>query len=247
MLQPKGQGTDTSVLVEVPLRGLQKKINETRTIQSVHCTIGALVKNSKGEVVDKLTRDRTFPVTDDQLKKGNFLEKMELNAPPGKYTLESAVMDAESGKVGFQRAEFTVEPKAPGVAISSIVQMRSYTPNAKGLDANEPFQFQGGSITPTLSPVVPKTADSMLRLFFTIYQDPAIAAKATVEMEFLQNGKSLQKAPLPLPAADAQGRIPYVMTIAASAIPVGNYEVRAIAKQGDTSASNQISIKIEAM
>jgi hypothetical protein len=68
-----------------------------------------------------------------------------------------------------------------------------------------------------------------------------------VEIEFLQNGNSLTKAPLPLPAADAQGRIPYVMTIAASAIPPGSYEVRATARQGDTVSEAKTAVKIEAM
>jgi hypothetical protein len=67
-----------------------------------------------------------------------------------------------------------------------------------------------------------------------------------VEIEFLQNGKSLQKAPLPLPDADAQGRIPYVMTIPAAAIPPGVYQVRAAAKQGDTESATQTEVKIEA-
>jgi hypothetical protein len=86
----------------------------------------------------------------------------------------------------------------------------------------------------------------MLRLFFTIYQDSGVAAKATVEVEFLQNGKSLQKVQLPLPEADAQGRIPYVMTIPAAAIPAGEYQIRATTRQGDTTASSETAVKIEA-
>ena len=110
----------------------------------------ALVKDAKGEVVEKLARDRSLFVLPDQLKLGNFLEKMMVTLPPGKYTVECAVMDQHSGKTGTQRSEFTVAPKASGVAISSLVSMRSYTPNVKGLDPNDPLQFQGGSITPTM-------------------------------------------------------------------------------------------------
>ena len=86
----------------------------------------------------------------------------------------------------------------------------------------------------------------MLRLFFTIYQDSAISAKPTVEVEFLQNGNTLQKVQLPLPDADAQGRIPYVMTIPAAAIPAGDYQIRATVRQGDTTASTETAVKIEA-
>jgi hypothetical protein len=193
-----------------------------------------------------VTHDRSFQVTADQLKMGNFVEKMPVVIAPGKYTLESAVMDIESGKIGMERTEFTVPAKAKGVELSSLTMVRSFAP-AKGQDPSEPFQFQGQVITPTLSSSVPRGENSFLRLFFVVYRDASIAAKPTVEIELLQNGKSLTKAPLPLPEADAQGRIPYVMTIPASAIPPGVYEVRATATQGETTAQSKTEVKIEAM
>jgi hypothetical protein len=247
LLQPKNDGTDLSVLVEVPLRGLQAKTDPAKNTLNVHCSLAALVKDARGDVVQKLSRDRSFQVTPDQLKMGNFVDKMTIMVPPGKYTLQSAVMDRESGKIGTERSEFTVAPKGKGVGISSLTLVRSFTPNAKGLDANEPFQFQGASITPTLDGKVPRTQDAMLRLFFVVYQDPSISSKPTVEIEFLKDGKSLTKVPLPLPAADAQGRIPYVMTIPAGAIPPGGYEIHATARQGDTQSETGIPISIEAM
>ena len=225
--------------MEVPLHELQPKPGPAKAALDVHCSLVALVKDAKGEVVQKLARDRGFQVTADQLKMGNFLDKMTVTLPAGKYSLESAVMDRESGKIGTQRSEFTVPAKAPGVAISSLTPMRSYTPNAKGLDPNDPFQFQGGSVTPTMDLTVKKGPNAVLRLFFTVYQDASISAAPAVEIEFLQAGKSLTKVPMQLPAADAQGRIPYLMTIPAESIPSGSYEVRATARQGATRRQRQ--------
>jgi hypothetical protein len=247
LLEPRNEGTDLSVLVEVPLHELQPKTDAAKNTLNVHCSLAALVKDAKGEVVQKLSRDRSFQVTAEQLKMGNFVDKMMVALPPGKYTLESAVMDRENGKIGTARSEFAIAPKAKGVGISSLTLVRSFAPNAKGLDPNEPFQFQGASITPTLDSSVHKAPDAVLRLFFVVYREPSISAKPTVEIEFLQNGKSLTKAPLPLPDADAMGRIPYVMTIPSAAIPAGLYEVRATARQGDTSSETSIPIQIEAM
>jgi VWFA-related protein len=244
LMQPRTEGTDVSVLVEVPLHELQPK---TDAALRVHFSLAALVKDANGEVVQKLSRDRSFQVTADQLKMGNFLDKMTVTVAPGKYTLESAVMDRESGDIGMERSEFTVAPKGKGVGISSLTPVRSYTPNAKGLDPNEPFQFQGGSITPTLDSSVPRVQAAALRLFFIVYPDRSITGKPTVEIEFLQNGQSLTKVPMPLPDADAQGKIPYVMTIPAAAVPPGNYEVRATAKQDDTTAETKLGVKIEAV
>jgi VWFA-related protein len=245
LLQPRAEGTSVAILVEVPLHELQPKPGPAKAMLDVHCSLAALVKDEKGEVVQKLSRDRGFQVTADQLKMGNFLDKMTVALPTGKYSLESVVMDRESGKTGMQRTEFTVPAKAGGVAISSLIPMRSYTPNAKGLDPNDAFQFQGGSVTPTMDLRVKKVPNAVLRLFFTVYRDAAISAAPAVEIEFLQSGKVLTKVPMQLPAADAQGRIPYLMTIPAESIPSGSYEVRATARQAASAASSSTMIVIE--
>jgi len=243
--QPRSDTRDLSLLVEIPLHGLQAKADAAGF--GVHFSVASLVKDAKGEVVGpKLTRDRPIHVTADQLKMGNFVEKMSLDLAPGTYRLETAVMDRESGNIGIERGAFTVEPAAKGVGISSLISVRSYTPNVKGLNSSEPFQFQGGSITPTLNSSVARTENASLRLFFVVYSDPSISAKPTVEIEFLQNGVSLTKVPMQLPDADAEGRIPFVMTIPASAIPAGIYQVQAAARQGSTEAVTHIDVKIEA-
>jgi VWFA-related protein len=245
LLQPRAEGTSVAILVEVPLHELQPKPGPAKAMLDVHCSLVALVKDAKSEVVQKLSRDRGFQVTPDQLKMGNFLDKMTVALPAGKYSLESVVTDRESGKVGTQRSEFTVPAKAGGVAISSLIPMRSYTPNAKGLDPNDPFQFQGGSVTPTMDLTVKKGPNAVLRLFFTVYRDATVSAAPAVEIEFLQSGKILTKVPMQLPSADAQGRIPYLMTIPAESIPSGSYEVRATARQGAGAANSSTMIVIE--
>ncbi len=246
LLKPSPDGTSVSVVVEIPLRTFQTQVNPQRKNLDIHFALCALVKNEAGEVVQKLTRDRSLQVTAEQSKGGNFIDKMALTLPAGKYALQGAVMDLQSGKIGTQYSQFTVAPAASGVQISSLVAVRAYAPNVKGLDPAEPFQFQGGVVTPTLNTNVSHAPDSLLRLFFTVYQDANTAAKPTVEIELIQSGKVLQKVPLPLPAADAQGRIPYVMTIPASAIPPGTYDMRAIARQGAASSQSVTTVTIEA-
>jgi VWFA-related protein len=239
-LQPKKSGTDVTVMVEVPMRALQA--TQGAGTLDVHCSFASLVKDSNGQVVEKVTRDRSFKVNEDQHKLGNFLDKTTFNLPPGKYTLDTAVLDEANQKIGVDHADFTVA--APnGVGISSLLPIRSAAPNAKGMDPSEPFQFQGATLTPTLDNVVKKVPNAMLRLFFTVYPDAAVSGKATVEIEFMQNGQTLQKVPMELPAPDALGRIPYVLSIPAAAIPDGAYDIRATAKQGSTTAVSSTTVK----
>jgi VWFA-related protein len=245
LFQPKADGTNVMVLLELPLHELQPKPGSAKSMLSVHCSLAALVKDSKGEVVEELSRDRSFQVTPDQLKMGNFLDKMTVMLPPGKYRLESAVIDRESGKAGMQRAEFVVPAKSAGVGISSLALMRSYTPNAKGLDPDDAFQYQGGSVTPTMDMVVKKGPNAVLRVFFTVYPDAAVAGAPAVEIELLRDGKVLTKVPMQLPGADALGRIPYLLTIPAESIPAGSYDLRATARQGATAATAITAVIVE--
>ena len=245
LLQPKADGSNVAVLVEVPLHALQAKAGSAKGMLDVHCSLAALVKDAKGEVVQKLTRDRRFAVTPEQAKLGNFLEKMVVLLPAGNYTLETVVIDAQSGKAGMQRADVVVPAKAAGVGISSLMPMRSYAPNAKGLDPDDPFQYQGGGVTPTMDLTIKKAPNAVLRLFFTVYTDPSVSGAPGVDIEFLQDGKSLTKVPMKLPPADAEGRIRYLMTVPAESIPSGKYDVRATARQGATSATASTPIIIE--
>lgn len=245
LLQPEADKRDVTLLIELPLHVLQAKTEPLSVNAGVHCSMAVLVKNSKGEVVEKLTRDRAYSVNPEQLKGGNLVEKSTVSLPPGDYLLESAVMDRESGKIGTHHGRLVVPAHTPGVAISGLSGIRSYTPNAKNLDPNEAFQFQGGLITPTLNTSVKRVEGAALRLFFTVYQDSAIPGKPTCDVEFVIAGKTLTKVPMPLPDADPRGRIPYVMTIPVSAIPAGTYTIRATAKQGDSTAQAQTRVIIE--
>jgi hypothetical protein len=244
LLQPHAEGTDVQVFVELPLRTLSPKIDAAKNTQSVHFAIAALVKDPSGEVVQKLTQDRSLTVTADQMKAGNFTEKFSAIIPVGKYSLQTAVMDRESGKMGAQRSELIIAAKK-GVAISSIIPVKLFNPNAKP-EPNEPFQFQNGTISPTLiSTMTVASPDATLPLFFTVYQDSSIAAKPTIEIEFLQGGNSLGKLPLPLADADSQGRIQTVFSVPAGKFPEGTFVIHPIAKQGDSTADTRTEITIK--
>lgn len=84
LLKPKTDGTDVSLLVEVPLHGLQTKADPAKKTETVHFSLAALVRDSKGEVVQKVTQDRSLQVTAEQLKMGNFVEKATVSVPPAR-------------------------------------------------------------------------------------------------------------------------------------------------------------------
>lgn len=245
--QPMAEGIRTEILVEVPIGKLTFLEDKDKNQFNARLSLVALVKDAQGEVVQKFDRDMPLQGTLDKvpgIKAGNFVYKEMVTLPPGKYTLEAAVTDRENNKVGASRASFDIAA-AHGVSMSDIALVHSFQPNAKDLDANDPFQFQGGRVTPTLSPTIKAVPGATLNMFFVVYPDPAIKAKPAVEIEYIKDGQTVGKGNLELPAPDAQGRIPYIMGSQASGMPPGEYVIHATVKQGNSTAEDKTTIKVE--
>jgi VWFA-related protein len=245
--QPSARGVKSSLIVEVPIKNLYFREDKQRNVFNARVSLVALVKNAKGEVVEKFTRDMPLQGALDKeeaAKTGNFIYKELLTVPPGRYSLETAAIDRESSKIGAVRSSFDVAA-SKGVSMSNISLIRSVQPNAKDLDPNDPFQYQGARITPTLSPVVKVVQGAELAMFFVVYPDPSISAKPVVELEYLKDGQVVGKGALELPPPDSNGRIPYIMSSAASAMPPGEYVIHATVKQGASTAEDKTTVKVE--
>jgi hypothetical protein len=244
--QPAAQGVGTAIVVEVPVEGLTFEPDQVKRFNA-RLSMLALVKNESGTVVQKFTRDVPIQATEENLaaiKQGNFVYKDTLTLPAGKYTLEAAVMDRVSNKIGAARSDYqAAEPK--GLSISDINLVRSFAPGAKDLDPADPYQYQGGRVTPTLTTTVKATKGSTLSMFFVVYPEAGNSAKPAIELEYIKDGKVIGKGGLELPAADVKGRIPYVMSSSAEALPAGDYVIRATARQGSAVAQEQAAFKVE--
>ena len=71
-----------------------------------------------------------------------------------------------------------------------------------------------------MDPAVKKAPNSALRLFFTVYQDATNRGQADRGSGVPAERESLTKVPMELLGRRrAQGRIPYLMTIPAEAVP----------------------------
>lgn len=235
------------VIVEVPMSGIQFSEHVDSKTFSSRVSLLSLVKDQKGEVVGKVSTDlpRNGPLALlPQARAGNFIYTEPLTLPPGRYTLETAVMDHEAGKVGTRKTSYVVAPPHKGVSMSSLFLVRNFQPNAKEMSPSEPLQYQGGKITATLSGHVYRVKGAQLSTFFVVYPDPSIAEKPVALVEFSVDGKVIAKGQLPLPAADAQGRVPYVMSSPAESMPPATYLIHVTVKQGGSTAEEMAQVQV---
>ncbi len=231
-----------AIAFEVPLENVSfSEVKESNSFHG-HISVLALLKNGQGNVVNKFSRDVPFKVPADKLeitRRGNFNTILYFDAPPGRYTLESAVLDRENMKTSTRRAVLMVPPPGPGVKMSSISVIRRMEPAAPDDDPEDPMHFTGGKVTPSLSGEV----SGAVSFYFVVYPDAHAAEKPQLTIQFLKDGQPVAQAQPELPPADAYGRIPYVAS--SSALPAGQYEIRAIIAQGSTRAEEHAFFTVQ--
>lgn len=240
-----GPNSRCAVLIQVPL----KQLTTTPDAAGVKAHLGmvSLLKDTSGTVVQKFSQDLPLNVANDKkagLASGNFTFNRAFDLAPGSYTLETAVADYEGNKAGAQRMSFNVPAPQKGVSISDAALVRSFAKQATAMDPQDPFEYQGGKITPNLDTHLKAEKGAAMSLYVVVYPDPSIADKPKLTLEYLQGGKVLGGGELPLPAPEKDGRIPYVASSPIENFPAGEYEARLTAQQGTTSKSSLIKFTI---
>jgi VWFA-related protein len=242
-----GTTVKASAMLEVPLSEISFKTSGE--LYAARMAMLIRVKNASGEVVRKFSRDLPLQgktVQLDALKASRFTFREEFEVPPGRYTIEAIVADAASGKKGARRTAFVAAARPAGVAMSAIAVVRSFVPAPpKAPVPDDPYQFQGGRITPALAATLVKSKGAQMALFFTVYPDKAAAEPVKAAVQYLKDGALAGQANLDLPVPDQQGRIPYVLSSPMETMPAGAYEIRVTVQQGTTAARESAFVTIE--
>src|SRR5437879_6523251 len=135
-----------------------------------HISMLALIKNPSGEIVRRFSRDVPISAPGgslDAFRRGHFIQTYHVDLGPGRYTLETAVMDQEGTKASAKRVSLVV-PVEPSVAVgmSSMALIRRIEPEPQSapallLDTGDPFRFSGGKVVPTLDEAIPKPTSEL--------------------------------------------------------------------------------------
>jgi len=234
-----------SVVFQVPMQNLSYRENkETAKLRS-HVSLMALIKDADGQVAAKVSRDLANDIPADKFDaftQGDLTFAQPLLLPPGRYTLETAVVDRENAAASVKRAALTVSDQ-PGIGLSEIVPVRRVdpfdVPRDGGRNPTDPLHFAGGKITPSLDAVF--RAATEIPLYMVIYPIP-MGGEPRISIEVLQNGKLVSSASPELPPSDATGAIPFMSTIEPAP---GQYEIKVTARQGSSSASRMIALRVQ--
>lgn len=173
------------------------------------------------------------PVADiERAKLGEVIFYREPELPAGVYTMETVVHDAPSGKSSVRFSTVEVPKANPGkLRISSLVLVKRVEKvPEKDRRADNPLLVNDVLLYPNLGEPVNR-ASKEVGFYFAAYPAQGGPAAASV-IELLLNGQPVAQLPMPLPAADASGRIQQVGRLPLGQIATGTYELRAVVTQG---------------
>ncbi len=235
-----------AIAVEVPASVLTFTPEPLKKIYKVHVSTLALIKDSSGQVVEKFGEDTPYDIPEQNLPAVKNLTinfTHPVNLPPGHYTMDTAVVDQESSRAAIKTISFD-SPESKGVGLSSVMLIQRLEPAKEKADPANPFEVQAEpsrayKMVPELEPTL--TAAARPRLYFVIYPDKSIAAKPSIQVEFLVNGQLVARSKPQLPAPDATGAIAVPMP---APLGVGENEFRVTAFQGDSVTQKSAFYKV---
>jgi hypothetical protein len=224
---------------ELPSAKLGATADPARKVHKFEVSLLALIRDANGEVVDKYSLDQPYLIADANLatvRSDNLTYTHVLDLPPGRYTVDTAVIDREGAQATTQTGSFEIPAPPKGIAISSLAMVEHLDPAGPQQDAADPFTFQGKRVTPMVLANVGPTTKRWV--YFVVYRDKSNPQKPQIHLEFKNGGQVFADQTVALPEPDEHGAIG--MFVAAATRP-GNCELRITAMQGGESATEQIA------
>jgi VWFA-related protein len=229
---PEPNGIRHTLVLEVPLAGLRFEDDERGENDRVHLSILAQLRDPTGMVVEKFTEDSPVFLPRQQraaLRQGNAVFLRSFAVPPGRYTLELAVVDQLAGRYSGHRSVLDVTGPPPGLVASEIALIKRQEAVPTGvLETPDPFRQGDTRLVPWLAEPHLGPEDA-LSLFLVAYPDEG--AEAIALLEFVRDGRVVGQELTELPPPDHSGRSPFVAEVPTSELDAGRYEVRVLLKQ----------------
>jgi VWFA-related protein len=246
---PEPGGQRYTVVLEVPLDGIQFEKDQDPSFERAHFSFLGVLRTPWGAVAEKFSQDAPVWLPrkrHDDLKQGNAVFMRSFTLPEGRYRLETAVMDRQSGRTSVDQSRLSVPPGRSTFGLSSLAVVKRTERVPKGaLASDDPFRVGEARIVPwvTEAEVSPNRG---VDLFFVAYVPTGLAETPQVTLEFLHDTQVVGHAEPDLPPPDAQGRIPYIVSLPAGRFAPGHYEVVAELSAGQNHAWERTSFRVAA-
>ncbi|MGO9011542.1 MAG: VWA domain-containing protein [Bryobacteraceae bacterium] len=245
---PVGNDVQCIVAFQVPKSGLRLGQDADTKKVRLHASLLALIKNAKGQIVGKVSRDLNFEVPPEkaqELRDGDLIYSQSILLRPGRYTMESVALDREGDKAGVKRADVEVD-KPEALGLSSISLVRRVEPASGPGDQFNPLQFKGGKVVPSLTGTAQTNTDTAL--YFVLYPPFTAEGKLVsstppvVTVQFFLDGKEYAEANPPIRMPEEPKAIPVFLS---AKFNPGEYMVTVKVQQGPMSSERSTAFRVQ--
>jgi hypothetical protein len=236
------------VMAQIPSDAITYIEDKTAKTWAMDFRVIAQIKDKDKKVVKNLSQQFRLGGPLDKLaeaKRNGLSYYREAELPTGAYEVEIIAHDAPGAKASKHQIllEVTAEGESK-LSLSSVVIVASASQAPANRQADNLFIAGDLLLIPNFGVPIRKSASKQLPFFFTVRPAKGGAAP-TAELEIVQSGKSLAKLPLPLPAADASGRIQFASALPLDGFSAGSYELKISVSDGKSAVSRSVAFSIE--
>jgi VWFA-related protein len=238
-----GTTAQYAIAFEMPISNLTATPEASAKKHALHASLLALVKNAQGQVVERVSRDVPSEVSDDNLaavQVETMTFEHAVSLAPGRYTVEAAVVDQEGNRAATGTVQID-NPEQTGLGVSDLTLVRRLENPGRPPDPVDPFEFPGRRVLPFVTTDL--YAGGLPLLYFVVYPEHDSAARTELRVRFLKDGRVLATRKVTLPAPDATGAFPNVIS---GYDKPGRYEVQVTATQGKASVERNLQYTIAA-
>ena len=244
--RPGQKRTQYSFVFEVPTTDLT--VTEEKLWARLHVDVTVLVKDERGQVVQKISRDIPYQVPmnkKDELQRGVVSFTAPFLLAPGRYTLETAVVDRQSMKASVHRSTL-VAGHGSGLSMSDVALVRRVDAIEGPANGADPLQAKGGKVTPELSGSVSPQSGAQVQFYAAAYPPMPVDAPVEVRMEIARDGQTLVRSPLSEVPAETTGVVPVLVGVPSDKLPPGHYEAQLTFTYKGQNVSNVTAFTVDA-
>ena len=186
---PRGGERECVLIAEVPLSQVQLRADEPHGVYRGHLSFLGHLKDLDGRTVARLSQDWPLQGALRELpgaRRQSALFRGTLRLAPGRYRLEAAAQDRESGATSVARFVLDVPAADPALALASVAVLRRV--DAAGPAPDDPLKVGNVSLVPDVGAPLEPVGGAELPLFLGLYPGRPLEP-VQVALEFRRDGQ----------------------------------------------------------
>jgi|HubBroStandDraft_1064217.scaffolds.fasta_scaffold06662_6 VWFA-related protein len=244
------EGRRTTLAIEVPVEDLNIQRDENSSSSLAHLTMAAYIRDQTGAIVAHFSSDTPQRVAFHQadVKSAEVISlHRHFILLPGKYTLETLVVETTSGKAAAQRIPFEVSRKSDTPSLSNLILVRRIDPvSSNDVNKTDPLRDDKRRVTPNLSGALPP-GDNNVSIFLVAHHNPHSPQPAKLEINVLRDGQILGGAPLVTRQIGEGEYFSYLGSFSLNPPTDGTYQLEALLTQDGKTAKSDTSFTLSGL